>query len=239
MTPFECTSRTHVGHKRKLNEDALLCSPADRIWAVADGMGGHEAGEVASQMVIAALAKLTPANNLTNRAGKAIGALEAVNAALIELAQSRGKDRTIGSTVVGLIAEDSEFGCFWAGDSRALRLREGEVAQLTRDHSLVQELVEAGMLEAERAEDHPNANILTRAVGAANLLKVDLVKGTVLAGDIFLLASDGLTRLVKPDEMALILSGPALEEAADRMLDLALSRGASDNISFVIVRFGS
>jgi serine/threonine protein phosphatase PrpC len=238
MTPFECTSRTHVGHKRKLNEDALLCSPADRIWAVADGMGGHEAGEVASQMVIAALAELTPANNLTNWAGKAIGALEAVNAALIELARSKGKDSTIGSTVVGLIAEGSEFGCFWAGDSRALRVRDGEVTQITRDHSLVQELVEAGMLEAERADDHPNANILTRAVGAASSLKVDLVRGTVSAGDIYLLASDGLTRLVKPDEMALILSSPALEEAADRMLDLALSRGASDNISFVIVRFG-
>lgn len=238
MMPFECTSRTHVGHRRKLNEDALLCSPATNLWAVADGMGGHEAGEVASEMIIASLAAMPPARDLTARIGKAIGALETVNAALIELALTAGKGRTIGSTVVGLIAEEAEFGCFWAGDSRALRLRGGEVTQITRDHSLVQDLVEAGMLEADRADDHPNANILTRAVGAAETLNLDTVRGTIEAGDIFVLASDGLTRLVRPEELAPIVSQPDLEPAGDRLLELALARGATDNVTFVIIRFG-
>ena len=236
--PIESASRTHVGHRRKLNEDALLVSPGGSIWAVADGMGGHEAGEVASAMVIDALSALAPADSLTNHLGKAIGALESVNAALIAFAQSLGEGRTIGSTVVGLVAEGDEFACFWVGDSRALRLRGAEVTQITRDHSLVQDLVDAGMLEAERADDHPNANILTRAVGASDALKVDSVRGRIVAGDTFVLASDGLTRLVRPDEIAQVLAGAASDAAAERLLDMALSRGAPDNVSLVIVRFG-
>ena len=136
---FDCTSRTHVGHKRKLNEDALLASVEDQIWVVADGMGGHDAGEVASAMVIEALANLPPATSFLNRIGKAIGTLETVNSDLIELAQSGGSDRTIGTTVVGLLAEDKEFCCFWVGDSRAYRIKGGEITQITRDHSLVQD----------------------------------------------------------------------------------------------------
>jgi serine/threonine protein phosphatase PrpC len=237
MMSFQCTARTHVGGRRKLNEDALLCAPERRIWAVADGMGGHDAGEVASDMVIAALAGLPADGTLSSRAQRAINALERVNAALIDLAQAAGEGRTIGSTVVGLIAEEFEYGCFWAGDSRALRLRQGQVSQITRDHSLVQDLVEAGMLEAERAEDHPNANMLTRAVGAAPALTVDCVTGPVMAGDIFILASDGLTRVVKTVEMASILSSFALEDAGDRLLDLTLARGAPDNVSFILIRF--
>jgi serine/threonine protein phosphatase PrpC len=238
MMAIECAARTHVGHKRKLNEDALLASPEGRMWAVADGMGGHDAGEVASAMIVEALAALAPADTLTQRIGKAIGAMENVNAALIDVAQASGEGRTIGSTVVGLVAEGSEFGCFWAGDSRALRVRGGEVTQITRDHSLVQDLVEAGMLEAERADDHPNANVLTRAVGAARALTVDSVRGAIHPGDVFILASDGLTRLVRSEEFAPLLAASELEVAADRMLDLALARGAPDNVSFVIVRFG-
>lgn len=238
MMAIECTARTHVGHKRKLNEDALLASPEGHIWAVADGMGGHDAGEVASAMIIEALAALAPAETLTQRIGKAIGAMESVNAALIDVAQARGEGRTIGSTVVGLVAEGSEFGCFWAGDSRALRVRGGEATQITRDHSLVQDLVEAGMLEAERADDHPNANVLTRAVGAARALTVESVRGAIHPGDVFVLASDGLTRLVRREELPGLLAALPLEAAADRMLDLTLARGAPDNVSFVIVRFG-
>lgn len=234
---FDCTSRTHVGHKRKLNEDALLNSAEQRIWAVADGMGGHDAGEVASRMVVNSLKNLSPANSFTNRIGKAIGALELANAELIDLAKSGGQDRTIGTTVVGLLAEDAEYCCFWVGDSRAYLVRGNSIGRVTRDHSLVQDLVDAGMLEAERAEDHPNANVLTRAVGAAAGLKVDTSTGMLEAGDIFLLASDGLTRLVREDEFLAELARSSLDEAADRLLAMALNRGAPDNVSFVIVKF--
>lgn len=233
---FDCTSRTHVGHKRKLNEDALLASVDDRIWVVADGMGGHDAGEVASAKVIEALASLPPATSFLNRIGKVIGTLETVNSDLIDLAHSMGAGRTIGTTVVGLIAQDEEFCCFWVGDSRAYRIKGNSIEQISRDHSLVQELVDAGLLEAERAEHHPNANVLTRAVGAAIPIKVDTVTGILEKSDLFLLASDGLTRLVHEDEIAAAFAGRSIEAAADKLLDLALSRGAPDNVSFVIAR---
>jgi serine/threonine protein phosphatase PrpC len=225
-----------VGHRRKLNEDSLLSSAENRIWVVADGMGGHDAGDVASAKVVEALARLPEATSFLNRVGKAIGTLETVNAELIALARQGGTDRTIGTTVVGLMADDEEFCCFWVGDSRAYRIHDGAIAQISRDHSLVQDLVDAGMLEAERAEHHPNANVLTRAVGATESLKVDTVSGKLESGDVFLLASDGLTRLVSEDEIRAAFAGATLDAAADRLLDMALSRGAPDNVTFVIAR---
>lgn len=232
---FVCTSRTHVGHKRKLNEDSVLFLPDQAMWVVADGMGGHDAGEVASAMVVEALAVLPPASSFVNRIGKAVGAIEKVNLELIELAKAGGQGRTIGTTVVGLLAEGDEFCCFWVGDSRAFRIGNGSISQITRDHSLVQDLVDAGMLEAERAESHPNANVLTRAVGASHPVTVDTVTGTLTAGESFVLASDGLTRIVRDDEILAAVSGLGIEEAADKMLELTLSRGAPDNVSFIIV----
>jgi len=232
---FVCTSRTHVGHKRKLNEDSLLVSLDERIWAVADGMGGHDAGEVASAMVVDALAKLPPATSFLNRIGKIVGTLEQVNADLIEMAHASGPDRTIGTTVVGLVAEDDEYCCFWVGDSRAYRIDATSISQISRDHSLVQDLVDAGMLEPERAEGHPNSNVLTRAVGAVSELKVDTVNGSLSPGETFLLASDGLTRLAGEDEILAAFSLPTIEDAADQLLALALNRGAPDNVTFVIV----
>ena len=235
---FDSISRSHVGHRRKLNEDAVLDSSECLIWAVADGMGGHQAGEVASTMVVEALARIPLADNFNNRVGKALGALEEVNQALIELSQSEYQDRTIGSTVVGLIFGADEYRCFWAGDSRAYLIRGEAIAQLSRDHSLVQDLVDAGMLEADEAENHPNANVVTRAVGASPKLSVDTVGGNLQAGDIFLLASDGLTRLVSAAEILGELTGKSIESAGDRFIELALERGAPDNVSLVIVQAG-
>ena len=233
---FECVTRTHVGHRRKLNEDAVLDGGDSGIWAVADGMGGHDAGEVASAMVIDALSRVSGAANFDDRAERAVTALHEVNRALRELANSQGRDRTIGSTVVGLVADDGRYRCFWAGDSRGYRVRDGRLEQLTRDHSLVQDLVDAGMLKAEDAEGHPNANVVTRAVGATDVLRVDAVGGEVRGGDTFMLASDGLTRLVNDAELLVGMSGGDLASAADHFIDLALARGAPDNVSFAIVR---
>jgi serine/threonine protein phosphatase Stp1 len=233
---FDCVSRTHVGLRRKLNEDAVLDCPDRRLWAVADGMGGHEAGEVASAKVVAALDSLDVAERLDDYADAVLASLERANGALLDMGRSGLQQRTIGSTVVGLIADSAEYACFWAGDSRAYRLSEGTITQLTRDHSLVQDLVDAGMIEANQAEHHPNANVVTRAVGAADRLQVDTVTGPMLQGDTFLLASDGLTRLVSDAELRHLLSAAGLDAVADRMIDLALERGAPDNVSFVIVR---
>lgn len=231
---IECVSRTHVGLRRKVNEDSVLVRLDRGLFAVADGMGGHEAGDVASSKVAEALQNLPIVYGLDQLIEQATVALQQVNRELIAIAASDNSDRTIGSTVVGLALADGQYRCFWAGDSRAYRVRDGGIDQLSRDHSLVQKLVDAGMLDPSGMEDHPNANIVTRAVGAAEQLDVEIIGGDALPGDQFLLASDGLTRLVKDDELLAELSANRAEDAADRLIDLVLSRGAPDNVSLVI-----
>ena len=233
---FECVSRTHVGLKRKFNEDSVLVETGRGLWAVADGMGGHEAGEVASAAVVDALRSLPTNPDLDVLAAEAIEVLQRVNGELIHLARSNASERTIGTTVVGLAIAGDRFRCFWAGDSRAYRVRDGEIMRISRDHSLVQDLVDAGMIRPEEAENHENSNVITRAVGVRDSLEVDCVSGDALPGDLFLLASDGLTRVVKDEEMLRQLEGASLEQAADRMIQTVLERGAPDNVSLVIVK---
>jgi serine/threonine protein phosphatase PrpC len=200
-------------------------------------MGGHDAGEVASAMVVEALAHCAAYDTFEDRAADVVAALEAVNASLITLGHSSLEPRTIGSTVVVLLANGEEYRCLWVGDSRAYRLRDDDIVQLTRDHSLVQALVEAGMIEAGEAETHPDANVVTRAIGAANALDVETAGGRLCSGDVFLLASDGLTRLVSSEELLTQVWASDLEQAADSLIDLALARGGPDNVSLILVRF--
>jgi serine/threonine protein phosphatase Stp1 len=232
---FDCVSRTDVGLRRKVNEDSLLVRTERGLWAVADGMGGHEAGDVASSRVTEALLDLPLVDGLDELVECAITALLGVNQDLIELAGSDG-NRSIGSTVVGLAIAGAQFRCFWAGDSRAYRVRGDQISQLTRDHSLVQDLVDAGMLQPEEAEDHPNSNIITRAVGVAKDLRVDTVSGDVKSGDQFLLATDGLTRMVSDQELVAELTSNRPAAAAKNLIDTVLSRGAPDNVSLIITK---
>ena len=233
---FECVSRTDVGLKRKINEDSLLAETDRGLWVVADGMGGHHKGEVASAAVVDALRRLPDYEDLDKLTSAAIEALRQVNDELICLAQSEDSERTIGTTVVGLLVLGERFRCFWAGDSRAYWLRSGEIMRLSRDHSLVQDLIDAGMLTPEEAEVHENSNVITRAVGVRERLEVDTVSGDAQSGDYFVLASDGLTRLVADDEIAAELSNGSLEQAADKLIATVLERGAPDNVSLIIVR---
>ena len=233
---FECVSRTHPGLKRKVNEDSILVRTERGLWAVADGMGGHEAGDVASSSVVEALSIVPPNANLERFVNDATTALHNVNRQLIQLARQGTHPRTIGSTVVSLVIAGDQFACMWAGDSRAYRIREGEIAQVTRDHSLVQDLIDAGMLSPAEAEGHPNANVVTRAVGATEELNVDVSAGETREGDLFILASDGLTRVVNDDLIYGELTSKPLEQSADRLVEMVLERGAPDNVSFVIVR---
>ena len=233
---FECVSRTDVGLRRKVNEDSLLVRTERGLWAVADGMGGHEAGDVASSKVTESLLDLPQANDLDELVGSAVTALQQVNEELIELAGGADGKRSIGSTSVGLAIAGGQFRCFWAGDSRAYRIRDQQIVQLTRDHSLVQDLVDAGMLQPDEAEGHPNSNIITRAVGVANELRVDTVSGDARSGDRFLLATDGVTRLVSNQELATELTSNAPPIAAKKLIDTVLARGAPDNASLIITR---
>lgn len=228
-------SRTHVGLKRRVNEDSLMSRPERGLWVVADGMGGHEAGEVASASICDALRELPIVYRIDELVENAVRSLRKVNGDLIQLARGDGSPRTIGSTVVGLAISGQEYRCFWAGDSRAYRWRDGDLIQLTRDHSLVQDLVIAGMLRPEEAHDHPQANVITRAIGVSEDLRVDTATGDARPGDIFLLASDGLTRVVADRELASFLSGSSLDVMADNLVQLVLERGAPDNVTLILV----
>ena len=232
---FECVSKTHVGLRRKVNEDSMAVRTDRGLWAVADGMGGHDAGDVASAKVTEAIVKLPVVYGLDDLVEGAIVQLQKVNRELIDLARSSAATGSIGSTVVGLAIAKGQYRCFWAGDSRAYRIRDGRIAQLSRDHSLVQDLVDAGMLAPEEAHNHPNANVITRAVGVAEELRVDIASGDAVPGDRFLLASDGLTRLVPDEELAAVLTSRPAEAAAEELVNTVLARGAPDNIAMIIV----
>lgn len=233
---FECASRTNVGLKRKINEDSLFVDSERGLWAVADGMGGHDSGEVASATVVEALRNLPRVENLDELASAAKDALAGANRQLIDLARSSGSQQSIGTTVVGIAIADGDFRCFWMGDSRAYRFRDGYLSRVSRDHSLVQKLIDAGMLSPEDAEHHENANVVTRAVGVSEQVEVDVVSGDAVPGDQFLLASDGLTRVVEDDEIASELQSSSPDQAADKLIELVLSRGAPDNVTIVIVK---
>jgi serine/threonine protein phosphatase Stp1 len=231
---FEQVGRSHVGCRRKVNEDALLARPDLGLWAVADGVGGHAAGDLASALVVERLEHTVAGPEGAARSNAARAAIEDANAALWEMASASA--RTIASTIVTLLIGEDGYCCLWAGDSRAYLLRDGELRQLTRDHSLVQQLVDSGDLEPEAALNHPNANVITRAVGSAPSLQLDSLQGDVRAGDQFLLASDGLIRLLRDDELAGAKDAGDLQQLADQWVELALARGAPDNLTFVLVR---
>lgn len=232
---WSSASQTHVGMVRKLNEDACLELANKGIWAVADGMGGHAAGDLASRSVVEALATLPEPASLGASIGDVQQRLQAVNLRLGEEARRR-KVQVIGSTAVVLLVYGSHGVVVWAGDSRAYRYRQGELEQLTRDHSQVEELVSLGRITREQAEHYPGSNVITRAVGVMAELELDSEMFEVLEGDIFLLCSDGLYNEVSNAEIRESLAAGDCQYACDLLVRRALSRGARDNVTVVIVR---
>jgi serine/threonine protein phosphatase PrpC len=222
---------------RAINEDACLAMPELGLWAVADGMGGHEAGDVASQMIVKTLQQTPLPHTWPDFLNSVREALHNVNRQLREESAQRYQNRTIGSTVVVLLAHENQCACLWVGDSRIYRLRDGELQQLTRDHSHVQELVDQGLLTSEEAHRHPLANVITRAVGSADDLQIDEVAHPLQAGDLFLLCSDGLNKTVPDEEIARLLahSHHNCQEAVKAFFHLALMRDANDNVTTVVV----
>ena len=235
---FVSHALTHIGLVRQRNEDALLELPDLGLWAVADGMGGHQAGDFASASIVTALSAIDPPADLGDFVDAAAAELNAVDAALRARAAQFGPAAVIASTVVVLLANAAEFACLWAGDSRLYRWRAaqptGEFRQLTVDHSEVQEMVEAGLLRPEEAHRHPYSNIVTRSVGGGRL-EFGQLRDAVRPGDRFLLCSDGLTNMVGDAEIAQELAAAPPREAALRLRDHVLARGAVDNVTIVIV----
>jgi protein phosphatase len=232
---WSSASRTHVGMVRKLNEDACLELAARGIWAVADGMGGHAAGDLASRMVVNSLAGIPAPTSLGSLVSEVHPRLQAVNRALSDEA-SRRREQVIGSTVVVLLAYGDHVVAMWAGDSRAYRYRDGELKQLTRDHSQIEELIGQGLLTREQAERYPASNVITRAVGVSQDIELDSEMFEVQDGDIFLLCSDGLYNEVNDREIRESLAVGSCQHACELLVDRALSRGARDNVSVVVIR---
>ncbi|VAW79432.1 Protein serine/threonine phosphatase PrpC, regulation of stationary phase [hydrothermal vent metagenome] len=228
---------TDVGKVRKINEDAFTDRPDNGLWVVADGMGGHAAGDFASQAIVESLNQVGQHERLSLFIDEVEDRLLKVNQALIDEAASREESTTIGSTVVALIALEKHCACLWAGDSRAYRLRGGQMTPVSQDHSQVEELIEQGMLLREDAESHPAANVITRAVGADEQLFVDVELVELQDGDRFLLCSDGLFKEVSEPEIAEHMQRGSSQELCHDLIELALERGSRDNVTVVAVDF--
>jgi len=231
---FLSVGRTDVGCVRKLNEDAFLDRPDLGLWAVADGMGGHEAGEIASATVIEELGGVSSFRSAYAYRHAVCSALHEANARLRGRGDQLGAG-ICGSTVAALLVHQGHYACVWAGDSRVYLYRDGEMRRLTRDHSVVQRMVDAGELSDAQARVHQSSHVITRAVGAAATLELECIHGSVRAGDRFLLCSDGLSGLVSDGEIAAFLRRPPLESSVDKMIGAALARAAPDNVTAVLV----
>jgi protein phosphatase len=228
-------SRSHVGLVRTINEDAYLDLPELRLWAVADGMGGHSVGDFASRRVIESLSDVASPNRPESVAGAIRERLQTVNQELREEATRRNVE-AIGSTVAVLLACDRQCRYLWAGDSRIYLYRSGRLKRLTRDHSLLEELKSRGHVISADALPAAAQHGITRAVGAADILNLDEDIEAIIDGDIFLLCSDGLTNEVSEEEIGRALLAGTCRQSSEALVEMALERGGRDNISAVVVR---
>jgi PPM family protein phosphatase len=233
LTIVEEAGMSDVGRQRSTNEDAFYRrSP---VFAVADGMGGAQAGEVASRLAIETFDDLDEADMPPEAKLEAIA--KEANRRIYEMAQSDEKRAGMGCTFTAALVRDTEVTIGHVGDSRAYRVRDGELEQLTHDHSLVEELVRQGKLTQAEAEVHPQRSIITRALGPEPDVQVDKLTFPAQAGDVYLLCSDGLTGMV-PDELIgeLVRTSDSLEQAASRLIEAANENGGRDNITVVLFR---
>ncbi|MCW8962796.1 MAG: protein phosphatase 2C domain-containing protein [Gammaproteobacteria bacterium] len=235
---FNWTSyaRTNVGKVRKVNEDSVLDHGDAGIWVVADGMGGHAAGDVASTAIVDKLAKIEASADANELIEAAENGLLEVNESLIQQAMERTDRQTMGSTVAVLVAFHDKCFTLWAGDSRVYRVRNGQLERITCDHSKVQDLVDDGLITEEEAERHPEANVITRAIGASRNLFIDLDIHDVKAGDRYMVCSDGLYKEVMDEELTDLISLGSPEEACNALVDLTLERGSRDNVTVIVVQ---
>jgi len=231
---WRTATASDVGRVRTLNEDACLARPELGLWALADGMGGHSAGDLASRMVIESLQKIGESTVLSDFIDDVSQRLKTVNRQLIEEAMRRGQ-QVIGSTVIVFLAMNGQGACLWAGDSRAYRFRDGEFYRLTRDHTLREDLIAQGKFPNIRSDYINASNMLSRAVGAENDLALDSITCELASGDIYLLCSDGLYREISESEMRDILLHADTPQACDRLVQRALHYGGNDNITVVLI----
>jgi len=223
---FRSAAASDTGRLRAKNQDAFLERPEVGVWAVADGLGGHSEGELASRMVCDALADWIPDSSFERTIEQASRRIDEVNDHLVHLAARSLHAERIATTVVALLTRGAECAVIWAGDSRAYRWRDGELERLTRDHSLA---------EAEDAGRRAPSNVITRALGAEPDLALDVSRYNVRPGDRFLLCSDGLTHTVPDARIQASLGGPDIQKTVRHLIQAALDAGGPDNVTVLVV----
>lgn len=227
---------THKGMVRKHNEDAVLNMPDKHLWAVADGMGGHKAGDMASKLLLQVLAAVPEACVLSQQIDLLEDSVMSANQRIREYSRRMFEGQTMGSTLAALMIREGVAVCAWVGDSRLYRLRSGNLTQLSRDHSQVEEMFELGQITRDQVDSHPSSNVITRAVGAEENVFMDVQLYDVSPGDVFLICSDGLYGEVAANELRLLLAKEDPTYCAEVMINAALANNAKDNVSAVVVQ---
>ncbi len=239
---LEVGQATNVGMIRPGNEDSLHTDVRAGLFVVADGMGGHAAGEVASEMAVGIIAdELRSVKDIDDSVIAQVGqAMKRANLAIFERTLTEVDKQGMGTTASVLLLRDGKYLIGQVGDSRVYLLREGVLHQLTKDHSYVQEQVDAGFLTPEQARYHPYSNVITRCVGASADVEPDTYTGPVKQGDTFLVASDGLTGMVDDRRLQTLLQSRAnAQRVVDALISEANGRGGLDNITAIVVRVAS
>lgn len=235
---WRSAGRTDPGKVRVRNEDAFLDCPQQGLWVVADGMGGHQGGDIASRMIVSSLAELPLQKTFDERLKGLSRCLHWLNRRMgQELTVIDGRqDNIIGSTVVALLIDGSRAACVWAGDSRCYLWREQRLYQLTKDHSLMQQLIDQQQMCVGQASTQPHAGALTRAVGGSDELALEILEMAVYPGDVFLLCSDGLYQGLSSHTLCDALSLDAPAEAVAQLFEEVLRGPARDNLTAVVIR---
>lgn len=236
-TGWPCLSagRTDQGKVRSRNEDAFLDHPTQGIWVVADGMGGHRNGDIASQFIVRSIARLARHLSLEDRVHALRQCLLDIHCKLGIKAASHERLSVIGSTVVALLIEGRRAACVWAGDSRCYLWRNQQLYQLSRDHTLLQRLLDEEHMSPAQAAQHPQAHVLTRAVGGRNDLDLDVIELNIQENDVFLLSSDGLHQALDHSVLGSALAMKSPQTALRLLFDTALCGAAADNLTAVVI----
>jgi protein phosphatase len=236
VSVFQTGGATHPGHVRTINEDDFVMRPEIGLWAVADGMGGHEAGAFASNAVARALADVAPPTNAAALIESCDEKLAQANEEIKSFARRNGA-AIVGTTVAVLLVFGQHYACVWCGDSRVYLIRRGVLYQLSRDHTELQDFLDQGVLTPVEAKTWPSRNVLTRAVGVFDAPETEMGEGELESDDVFVICSDGLTTHVDDDEISKISCRRPPENGCKELIDLALSRGGKDNVTVIIVQY--
>lgn len=226
---------THQGRVRPINEDRFLSRPDAGVWLVADGMGGHSYGDVASSAIVQAVGDaLTPASH-PDTVEQLSAAIFSAHDLIQDISQANG-DIVMGSTVAALVLSAGRYSAIWTGDSRIYLVRNAVNRQLTIDHTEAQMLLRKGEITEQQARDWPRKNVIVHAIGVNETPHVEMIEGEALPGDMFILCSDGLTNHVNDQEIQILATGGTAQHAVVELIRVALERGGKDNVSVIVVR---